>query len=249
MVWLGVFLGLNVPTVEVGQQVIVHRAVPDHVHLERHSCRLATLPTFLQPIAEWNPISTLTNSLRELWGNPNPSGETSLATYGADPDVDHLAGDLRRGVRAARRATLPVDGPLSRGALARPPAYHQRVLPAPALLAVGLLLGLVVLLPARRLQLGGVSGRLIGVYAFFVWALAFLLVFRPFAARFLVPILVVAYIAPFVVGPERISGIVRRGTGGRGPGGTGGSGTVRRGDPSRPPMKNVTPPDDPTRPG
>jgi hypothetical protein len=23
-------------------------------------------------VAEWNPTSTLTNSLRELWGNPNP---------------------------------------------------------------------------------------------------------------------------------------------------------------------------------
>jgi len=119
------------------------------------------------------------------------------------------------------------------------------VLPTPALLAVGFLLGLVVLLPARRLQLGGVSSRLIGFYAFCVWALAFVLVFRPIAARFLVPILVIAYVAPFVVAPARISGIVRRGTGGRGPGGRG---TGGRGDPPRPPMKNVTPPDDPTRP-
>ena len=35
---------------------------------------LAALPSWLQPFAEWNPTSTLTNSLRELWGNPNPSG-------------------------------------------------------------------------------------------------------------------------------------------------------------------------------
>ena len=111
------------------------------------------------------------------------------------------------------------------------------MLPTPALLVVGLLLGLVVLLPARRLQLAGLSSRVIGLYAVCVWALAFLLVFRPIAARFLVPILVVAYIAPFVVAPERISGIVRRRPGGRG-----------RGEPPRPPMKNVTPPDDPTRP-
>jgi len=111
-------------------------------------------------------------------------------------------------------------------------------MPAPALLAVGLLLGLVVLLPARRLQLAGLNSRVIGLYAFCVWALAFLLVFRPVAARFLIPILIVAYVAPFVVAPERISAIARRGPGGR-PG---------RGDPPRPPMKNVTPPDDPTRP-
>jgi ABC-type multidrug transport system permease subunit len=31
-----------------------------------------TLPGWLQPIAEWNPVSALTASTRELWGNPNP---------------------------------------------------------------------------------------------------------------------------------------------------------------------------------
>ena len=72
MSWVGVWLGLSVPTVEVAQQVVVHRDLPAHVHLERRSCRPQTLPTWLQPIAEWNPISTLTASLRELWGNPNP---------------------------------------------------------------------------------------------------------------------------------------------------------------------------------
>ena len=115
------------------------------------------------------------------------------------------------------------------------------MLPAPALLAVGLLLGLLVLLPARRLQLAGTSqpsgSRL---YAVCVWALAFLLVVRPVAARFLVPILIVAYIAPFVAAPGSDRGDRAR--------------AARR---SRlvvairrvPPMKNVTPPDDPTRPG
>ena len=98
-----------------------------------------------------------------------------------------------------------------------------------------------MLLPARRLQLADLSSRLIGLYAICVWALAFLLVIRPVAARFLVPILVVAYIAPFVVAPERITGLVRRRTG---PPRVGGG----RGEPPRPPMKNVTPPDDPSRP-
>ena len=113
------------------------------------------------------------------------------------------------------------------------------MLPNPELLAVGLLLALVVLLPARRLQLGGLSSRVIGLYVVFVWGLAFLLVVRPVAARFLVPILIVAYIAPFVAGPERVARLVRRGRVGRG----------GRGGPPAPPMKNVTPPDDPSRPG
>jgi len=112
------------------------------------------------------------------------------------------------------------------------------VLPAPELLAVGLLLGLVVLLPARRLQLGGVASQWIAAYALCVWLLAFFLVVRPIGARFLVPILIVAYVAPFVAGPERVRAIIRRGPGGRN----------GRGD-TPPAMKNVTPPDDTSRPG
>ena len=34
--------------------------------------------TWLQPIAEWNPTSTLTSSLRTLWGNPNPVVSDSI---------------------------------------------------------------------------------------------------------------------------------------------------------------------------
>ena len=113
------------------------------------------------------------------------------------------------------------------------------MLPAPALLAAGLLIGLLVLLPARRLQLGGVASHWIGLYALCVWLLAFALVFRPLFGRILVPFLIVLYVAPFVAGPERIRAIVRRGPGSR---------TAGRSDPARPPIKNVTPPDDPTRP-
>ena len=113
------------------------------------------------------------------------------------------------------------------------------MLPAPALLAVGLVLGLIILLPARRLQLAGFSSRSIAIYAACLWALAFFLAVRPVAARFLVPILLIAYLAPFVAAPGRLSRIVARGRGRAGPGGTGGPG-----EPSKPPIKNVTPPDD-----
>jgi hypothetical protein len=105
------------------------------------------------------------------------------------------------------------------------------VLPAPALLAIGLVLALLVLLPARRLQLAGLQSRTIGLYALVLWGMAFLLAIRPTATRFLIPILLVAYIAPFVVAPDRMGRIIRRG---RPPGGL----------PPKPPMKNVTPPAD-----
>ncbi|MEA2619521.1 MAG: hypothetical protein QOC97_294 [Chloroflexota bacterium] len=109
-------------------------------------------------------------------------------------------------------------------------------MPTPALLAIALVLGLVVLLPARRLQLAGFRGRSIGAYAAFLWALAFVLAIRPIAARFLIPILVIAYLAPFVVAPARMARMLARGRGGHH-------------EPAPPPMKNVTPPDERVAPG
>jgi ABC transporter DrrB family efflux protein len=78
MVWLGVWLGLNVPTVEVGQQVIFTVLFPI-TFVSNVFVPPQTLPEWLQPVAEWNPTSTLTAALREMWGNPNPSASTSLA--------------------------------------------------------------------------------------------------------------------------------------------------------------------------
>ena len=107
--------------------------------------------------------------------------------------------------------------------------YHRRVLlPAPWLIGVALLLGFFVLLPARRLQLAGLSGRSIGLYALCLWLLGFAVLVRPGVTRFLIPILLIAYIAPFVAGPERIRRVARRG----------------RIAPPRPPMKDVTPADE-----
>jgi ABC transporter DrrB family efflux protein len=71
MSWLGIFLGLNVPTVEVANQVVFTVLFPI-TFMSSAFVAVETLPTWLQPVAEWNPTSTLTNSLRELWGNPNP---------------------------------------------------------------------------------------------------------------------------------------------------------------------------------
>lgn len=104
------------------------------------------------------------------------------------------------------------------------------LLPAPWLIAVALVLGLIVLLPARRLQLAGLSSRSIGLYALSLWALGFFLIVRPGATRLMIPILLIAYLAPFVVAPERMARVLRRSGGGR--------------LPPKPPLKDVTPPDD-----
>ncbi|MFL5717459.1 MAG: ABC transporter permease [Chloroflexota bacterium] len=79
MAWLGVWLGLNVPTVEVAQQVIFTVLFPI-TFISNVFVPQSTLPSWLQFFAEWNPTSTLTAALRQLWGNPNPSTSGSLAT-------------------------------------------------------------------------------------------------------------------------------------------------------------------------
>jgi hypothetical protein len=106
------------------------------------------------------------------------------------------------------------------------------MLAPPWLLALGLVLGLLVLLPARRLQLAGLAPRTIGLFALTLWALAMVVAISPGGARILVPIVLVAYLAPFVAAPDRVGRILRRG---------GGPGAGRVGGP--PPMKNVTPPE------
>lgn len=109
-------------------------------------------------------------------------------------------------------------------------------MPAPWLLALGLVLALLVLLPARRLQLAGLSSRVIGAYAVGMWLFAMVVAIRPIAARFVIPILILAYLAPFVAAPERVGRFLTRGRGARGPGADGPGADGR-------PVKDVTPPD------
>ncbi len=78
MAWLGVWLGLQVPTVEVAQQVIFTVLFPI-TFVSNVFVPLDTLPDWLQVFAEWNPTTPLTAGLREVWGNPNPSTSGSLA--------------------------------------------------------------------------------------------------------------------------------------------------------------------------
>ena len=79
MTWLGVWLGLNVPTVEVGQQVIFTVLFPI-TFISNVFVPLERLPDWLRPFAEWNPTSTLTAALRDLWGNALPQASDSLAS-------------------------------------------------------------------------------------------------------------------------------------------------------------------------
>lgn len=101
----------------------------------------------------------------------------------------------------------------------------------PGLIALFLVAALVAMLPVWRLRLAGWSrGALVTAWLLYAFAI-FLAVRFPLGFRFLLPILVVAFVAPFIVGPERINRILRRSP-----------------PPAPPPMKDVTPPPPPALP-
>ena len=76
MAWDGVYLGLVVPTVEVAQQLGFLIIFPI-TFVSNAFVPTETLPSGLQPFAEWNPVSALTGATRELFGNPNPYASDS----------------------------------------------------------------------------------------------------------------------------------------------------------------------------
>jgi ABC-type multidrug transport system permease subunit len=64
-------IGILVPSVEVAQQVGFLIIFP-LTFISNAFVPTSTLPSWLQPFAEWNPFSALISATRELFGNPNP---------------------------------------------------------------------------------------------------------------------------------------------------------------------------------
>lgn len=87
---------------------------------------------------------------------------------------------------------------------------------SPALLATILVAALLALIPVWRLRVAGWPPRSLFT-AWILYAVGIFVAVRfPGPVRILVPILVLAYVAPFVAGPERLSRMLngRRGGGG-----------------------------------
>lgn len=114
---------------------------------------------------------------------------------------------------------------------------------SPTTIALVGLVALLVLIPTRRLYLAGWRPESLAAYFVAVWLLGAAVAALRAPATFLVPILLVAYLAPFVTlrdGLDRLFGrppgrdgrVDRSGTGGPGP----------AGEPR--PVKDVTPPDE-----
>jgi hypothetical protein len=76
--------------------------------------------------------------------------------------------------------------------------------PSLALVALVVAIGLLVLIPTRRLFIAGWSGRALAIYFFGLVALGVIVAELRTPARFLIPLLVVAYVAPFVTARDGI---------------------------------------------
>ncbi|HEU0245167.1 MAG TPA: hypothetical protein VFQ75_14790 [Candidatus Limnocylindrales bacterium] len=80
---------------------------------------------------------------------------------------------------------------------------------SPLLLLIVLVAALIGLIPVWRLRAAGWPRRWLVIAWVAYSGAVFLAVRAPVATRFLLPILVLAYVAPFVAGPERLTRVLR----------------------------------------
>jgi ABC-2 type transport system permease protein len=77
MIWVGVLMGTLLPSVEAVQGVGFTTIFPV-TFIASTFVPISTLPGVLRTIAEWNPVTSMSEALRQLFGNP--SGD-----FGSDP--------------------------------------------------------------------------------------------------------------------------------------------------------------------
>ncbi len=170
-VWIGIWLGTSVPSVEVAQQVSFTVLFPI-TFVSTAFVPLAALPDWLQPFALWNPVSTLTVSLRQLWGNPNPTALTTDSPATQEPILVTLIWVVvdRRDLRAARHPSLPIAEPLT---MPRPPGCSRS----------GCSSACSCSSRPDGCSSPGCRRPSIGGYALGLWLLAMFVAIRPVAAR------------------------------------------------------------------
>jgi ABC-2 type transport system permease protein len=71
MLWVGALIGLSVGSPQVAASAGLIWLFPV-VFLSNAFVPTPSMPEWLQPVAEWNPISAFVAACRELFGNPNP---------------------------------------------------------------------------------------------------------------------------------------------------------------------------------
>ena len=90
MSWISAVIGLSVKSVEVAQSAGLIWMFP-LTFLSNAFVPTDTLPAVLQPVAEWNPISSVVLSLRVLWGNA-PSGTANGTGFPAEHPIPLAVG-------------------------------------------------------------------------------------------------------------------------------------------------------------
>jgi ABC-2 type transport system permease protein len=73
MVWLGIWVGSMMRTVEAVQGFMFTVMFP-LTFVANTFAPTESMPAWLRTVAEWNPVSALTQACRELWGNGLPAG-------------------------------------------------------------------------------------------------------------------------------------------------------------------------------
>ncbi len=72
MIWLGIWVGSLMRTVESVQGLMFTVMFP-LTFVANTFAPTANMPSWLRVVAEWNPVSALTQSCRQLWGNGLPA--------------------------------------------------------------------------------------------------------------------------------------------------------------------------------
>ncbi len=72
MIWLGIWVGSLMRTVEAVQGFMFTVMFP-LTFVANTFAPTENMPWWLRPIAEWNPVSALTQACRQLWGNGLPA--------------------------------------------------------------------------------------------------------------------------------------------------------------------------------
>ena len=73
MIWVGILVGSRMRSVEAVNGVMFTTMFP-LTFLSNAFAPTERMPPFLRTLAEWNPISSLVQAVRELWGNAAPVG-------------------------------------------------------------------------------------------------------------------------------------------------------------------------------
>jgi len=70
--WAGICLGMTLRSPEAAQQTGFILFLP-MVFISCAFVPIQGMPGWLQPVAEWNPMSAIATACRKLFGNPNPA--------------------------------------------------------------------------------------------------------------------------------------------------------------------------------